>query len=113
MTVKVNESTAVFVEEDVDVGKLVTDTDNEEFDETVCKLVVAALDENEADVVIDLTLLDDRRAEKVFGALKLFSALGLINEVTREDAVTFVLKDSIIESAALDDDEREGFDERE
>ena len=76
--------------------------------ETVCTFVETALDENEIDVEIDFTLLDDMRVEAVVCTVRLSTVLGLIDELAKEEAVTFELKVSIIDSAALDDDEREG-----
>ncbi len=106
--VSVKESTDDIVEEDVCVRKLVIDADIEEFIETDFTFVEAPLDDDDKEVVIDLTLLDDMRVETVVRTVILLLALGLIHELAKEEAVTSELKDSTFDSAALDDDEREG-----
>ncbi len=106
--VTVKETTEDIVEEEVVVGKILIDEDIEDSVETVFTFVVTALDENDKEVVIDLTLLDDMRVETVVRAVILLLALGLIDELAKEEAVTSELKDSSFDSAALDDDVREG-----
>ena len=106
--VTVKEATEDIVKEEVVVRKLVLDAEIEEFIEPLRTFVATALDEKEIDVVIDLTLLDDMRVEAVVRTVILLPALGLTNELAEEETVTSELKDSIIDSAALDDDEREG-----
>ena len=106
--VTVKETTEDIVEEEVFVGKLLIDEDIEESVEIVFTFVDTALDENEKEVVIDLTLLDDMRVETVVRAVILLIALGLIDELAKEEALTSELKDSSFDSAALVDDDREG-----